>query len=133
MPAASSTFWIYILECENGAYYTGYTNNLVRRFRQHIDGTAGVKYTRSNRPLRIAQCWRLCGSVGDALKIEAMIKRRGRVLKDRLVENPSGLSSAIGDIVVAHLETFDATRVERKARALAAAEVTKTPDPFAIE
>lgn len=129
--SATSTFWIYILECENGAYYTGYTKNLVRRFRQHVDGTAGVKYTRSNRPVRLAQCWRLTGHVGDALKVESLIKRRGRVLKERLVREPQGLYAITANTIEARLEAFDPARVEKKARSLAAAEVAGASDPFA--
>jgi putative endonuclease len=91
MPSAkrADCFWIYMLECDNGSYYTGYTRNIARRFRQHVDGKAGVRYTRSHPPVRIAQCWRLFGSVGTALKIESLIKQKPRPVKDRLVANPS--------------------------------------------
>lgn len=86
-------YWIYMLECENGAYYTGYTTDLVRRFRQHLDGTANVKYTRSHRPLRIAQCWRLQGRIGLALQVERLVKTSGRRAKERLIERPDQLRS----------------------------------------
>ena len=131
--AHPSPFWIYMLECDNGAYYTGYTTNLVRRFRQHIDGTANVRYTRSHRPVRIAQCWRLHDSVGCALKVERLIKSGGRRFKERLVRDPSELgrmaaSKLGGDIDVA---AFDPRTVERAARALSADDVRTAADPFA--
>lgn len=25
-------YWVYILECGDGSYYTGFTNNIERRF-----------------------------------------------------------------------------------------------------
>ncbi|MBT7521096.1 MAG: GIY-YIG nuclease family protein, partial [Nitrospina sp.] len=28
-------FWLYMLECENGSFYTGYTKNLAIRYYQH--------------------------------------------------------------------------------------------------
>lgn len=126
-------FWIYMLECDNGAYYVGYTKNLVRRFRQHIDGTANVRYTRSFKPLRISQCWRLDGPVGSALKVEKLVKKAGHSLKLQLVREPSRLQN----YAAARLEsapdisTFDAARVEEAARALAPEEVRTAPDPFA--
>ena len=70
----SNCFWIYILECEKGNYYTGYTTDLVRRYWEHITGTTNTKYTKSFRPVRIAQCWRLTDKKGTALKIEHFIK-----------------------------------------------------------
>jgi len=126
-------FWIYMLECENGAFYTGYTTNLARRFRQHIDGTANVKYTRSHKPIRIAQCWRLFDSVGCALKVERLIKSAGRRAKERLVNEPSRLkpmaTARLGcepDIFM-----FDPSDVENAARRLLPEEIKDCADPFA--
>jgi len=91
----SNIFWIYILECENGHYYTGYTKDLARRYRQHLAGTSGSKYTRSFKPKRIAQCWKLFGSIGTALKIEQFIKRQSRKIKEQLVNRPYELKEKI--------------------------------------
>lgn len=46
------TWCVYLLECQNGAYYTGITNNLAARFAAHQQGK-GAKYTRANPPLTI--------------------------------------------------------------------------------
>ena len=46
----STGFWVYILECANGGSYTGYTNNLQKRYQEHCEGK-GAKYTRSFKPL----------------------------------------------------------------------------------
>ena len=88
-------YWIYILECDDGSYYTGYSTNLARRYRQHVDGTAGVKYTRTRRPIRIAQCWRLFDDVGTALRVESLLKRRGRTFKENVVREPVLLRPAL--------------------------------------
>ena len=45
--------YTYILECEDHTYYTGWTNDLEKRFQAHLNGK-GAKYTKSHRPLRIA-------------------------------------------------------------------------------
>lgn len=37
---------VYILRCKNGYLYTGITNNLKRRFNEHVKGRGG-HFTRS--------------------------------------------------------------------------------------
>jgi len=45
--------WVlYLLECNNGAYYAGITNNLEARFSAHVAGK-GARYTRANPPIKI--------------------------------------------------------------------------------
>ena len=41
----------YVLECNDGSYYAGYTNDLEKRVRVHNDGK-GAKYTRAKKPVR---------------------------------------------------------------------------------
>jgi len=89
----SDVFWIYILECENGNYYTGYTRDLARRYQQHLNGK--VKYTRSFKPIRIAQCWQLFDEVGIAMKIERFIKSQTRITKETLINSPEKLSQIL--------------------------------------
>ena len=88
-------YWVYILECNNGAYYTGYTTDLIRRYREHMNGTAKCKYTRSFRPLCIAQCWQILGNRATAMRIEKRIKKMDRKKKQQLIWNPSILASII--------------------------------------
>lgn len=122
-----------MLECENGSYYTGYSTNLARRFRQHVDGTANVKYTRTHKPVRIAQCWRLYDTVGTALKVERMIKTIGRPAKDRLVGEPAAIKKLVAARLGADIEifTFNPVAVEKAARALAADDIKTADDPMA--
>lgn len=42
-----------MLICSNGAYYTGWTTDPKRRFKQHCAGK-GSSYTKLNPPLKIA-------------------------------------------------------------------------------
>ncbi|PSR04388.1 MAG: endonuclease [Bacteroidetes bacterium SW_8_64_56] len=48
-PAASGDHYVYVLECSDGTYYTGYTTDVERRVAEHNEGTA-AKYTRGRRP-----------------------------------------------------------------------------------
>lgn len=81
------TFYIYIIECTNGHFYTGYTNDIEKRYADHLAGKAS-KYTRSFRPVRVAACWGFCGDKGLAMRVEAFVKRSGREKKVLLVQNP---------------------------------------------
>ncbi len=44
--------WMYILECANGSYYTGSTNNLPLRIEQHQNGE-GANYTKKHLPVKL--------------------------------------------------------------------------------
>ena len=46
-------FWVYILECADGSYYVGHSDNLEERLQQHQAGTLGG-YTGTRRPVRLA-------------------------------------------------------------------------------
>lgn len=85
------SFWVYILYCANNTYYTGYTNDLARRYKEHLAGSAKCKYTRSFKPLRIAQSWEVSGDKATAMKMEKFIKSLSRKKKEDLLLNPSTL------------------------------------------
>jgi putative endonuclease len=45
--------WVlYLLECRNGTYYAGITNNLESRMEAHLTGK-GARYTRANPPVKV--------------------------------------------------------------------------------
>ena len=44
--------YTYILECKDGTYYTGWTNNLEKRMKEHNEGK-GAKYTRPRLPVEL--------------------------------------------------------------------------------
>ena len=46
------TGWLYILECAEGSYYTGSTNDLERRIADHQSGL-GANHTKSRLPVRL--------------------------------------------------------------------------------
>jgi putative endonuclease len=45
-------FWVYILRCADGSYYTGHTDNLERRIGQYQAGEC-AGYTATRRPLEL--------------------------------------------------------------------------------
>ncbi|MCU0843874.1 MAG: GIY-YIG nuclease family protein [Spirochaetes bacterium] len=88
-------YWIYMLECENGALYTGYTTDIDRRLREHRGGSRRARFTAGFKPVRIAACWKLSGTRGEALKVEAFIKGMSRIGKEALVAKPEDLRKMI--------------------------------------
>jgi predicted GIY-YIG superfamily endonuclease len=46
-------FWVYILRCVDGSYYTGHTDNLERRIAQHKSGAIPTCYTFQRRPVEL--------------------------------------------------------------------------------
>ena len=86
-PPVDSPTYVYIVRCEDGTLYTGWTFDLQRRLREHNAGR-GARYTRQHGPVELVY-WEELPSRSAALKREVEIKRRGRTYKQRLV-NGSG-------------------------------------------
>ena len=53
--AAGMIFWVYMLACADGRYYTGHTNDLEKRLAEHTAGLADA-FTRDRRPVRLVFC-----------------------------------------------------------------------------
>jgi len=79
-------YFIYILECSNGALYTGYTTDLDRRYEEHQQGSSRCKYTRSFPPLRIVASWKIKTNLSSILKIEKKIKSLSKIQKIELIK-----------------------------------------------
>jgi putative endonuclease len=80
---AAVSFYVYILQCSDGSYYTGYTKDLDARTRQHLNGK-GAKYTKAHRPQRIAYV-ELFGTRSAAMKREREIKKLNHQQKLNLI------------------------------------------------
>ena len=68
--------YFYVLECSDGSYYAGYTNNIDKRLLTHNEGK-GAKYTRGRRPV-VLRYRELCENYSIALRREIAIKRLSR-------------------------------------------------------
>lgn len=79
-----NTPWaLYILQCADGSFYTGITNNLPRRLAAHAAGK-GAKYTRGRAPLQLVY-EESHDSRSAASKREAALKGLSRDEKAALV------------------------------------------------
>lgn len=48
-----SQWFVYLLECADGSYYTGITTDLERRVNEHNGGQRGARYTRARQPVTL--------------------------------------------------------------------------------
>lgn len=46
-------WYVYIVECNDGSYYTGITTDVERRVNQHNSKKQGAKYTRARQPVKL--------------------------------------------------------------------------------
>jgi putative endonuclease len=81
--------FVYILECSDDSYYTGWTTNLDRRVADHNAGRA-ARYTRSRRPVRLVY-WEECADRRSAQQRELALKRLPRARKSALVADFASL------------------------------------------
>lgn len=77
-------YYVYIVECCNGTYYTGYTPDLKKRIELHNNGR-GAKYTRDRRPVKLVWC-KEYKYFKSAFLEEKRIKGLRRKQKEKLVD-----------------------------------------------
>ncbi len=76
--------YVYILECSDATYYTGYTTNVKNRLKTH-NLSKGAKYTRARRPCKLVYI-KECDSKSSAMKLEYRIKQMSRKEKGDLIQ-----------------------------------------------
>lgn len=75
--------YTYILKCKDGTYYTGWTNNLEKRLKDHNDGR-GAKYTKPRLPVVLVY-YETFETKGEAMRREYAIKQLTRAEKEKLM------------------------------------------------
>jgi putative endonuclease len=79
--------YIYILKCSGDRLYTGYTTDIEKRLKSHLEGNISSKFTRAFKPVSIEACWMIDADKSAAMKIEASIKKLIRKEKEILIKN----------------------------------------------
>jgi predicted GIY-YIG superfamily endonuclease len=77
-------WFVYILQCKDGSFYTGVTPNLKRRIQEHKEGRGG-RYTLLHKPLKIVFSERFYTKT-EALKREKQIKGWSHKKKENLIK-----------------------------------------------
>lgn len=83
-----ASWFLYVIRCNNGSLYTGITTDVARRLAQHRRGRGqGARSLRGKGPLRLV-LRAAAGSHGQALRVEARVKKLPKADKERLVREP---------------------------------------------
>lgn len=78
-------WFLYVLECADGSYYTGITTSVHRRLHEHNFTKKGAKYTRSRRPSRVIFCHEFA-SRSHAAKAEYRFRKLARADKEKIIQ-----------------------------------------------
>lgn len=97
-------FFIYIIECKDGSYYIGQTNNLLQRMVQHKNGN-GCLYTKNKGFNQLLVYW-VCDNRNGALKLEKYLKTLTKKRKITLIENPELLGKKFGVYLDENYKTY---------------------------
>lgn len=79
-----NSFWVYILKCSDGSYYTGSTNNLERRINEH-NFKKYKGYTSSRLPVELVYSQKF-DNPNEAISAERQIKGWSRKKKEALIK-----------------------------------------------
>ena len=79
------SFYVYILLCDDGSFYTGYTKDLETRTKLHENGK-GARYTRTHKPKKVAYIEQF-DTRSKAMKREREIKKLSHQQKLDLARN----------------------------------------------
>lgn len=77
-------YFVYILKCNDGTLYTGYTTDIKRRTTEHNISSVGAKYTKGRRPVSLVYSEEL-PSKGMAMSREVEIKKLSKSGKLELI------------------------------------------------
>ena len=77
-------YFVYILRCSDGSYYTGVTNNIDRRMYEHENGLDPKPYTFKRRPLTLV-FQESYNDINQAIAFEKQIKGWKRSKKEAII------------------------------------------------
>ena len=98
--------YMYILECSDGSYYTGSTNNLEFRLSQHQNGQ-GANHTKKRLPVRLVY-YEEYEKVYQAFYREKQVQGWSRKKKEALINNfPDELKRLAQCMNESHFRNYD--------------------------
>ena len=75
--------YIYVVECADRSFYTGYTTDIVRRIKMH-NAKKGAKYTRARGPVTLVY-FEEYETKSEATKAESSFKKLTRMQKEQYI------------------------------------------------
>ena len=91
--------YVYMIRCKDGSLYSGWTNNLEKRFKNHCKGK-GAKYTRGRGPLELVY-YEVFEDKREAMRREYEIKKLKKAEKEKLINYKSdkNLTNLEGNVI----------------------------------
>jgi len=77
-------WFLYVLLCSDGTYYTGITTSLERRLKEHNTSARGAKYTKTRRPVKLIY-FEDYDDRSSAQKAECQFKKLTRKRKEMVI------------------------------------------------
>ncbi|MFX1537807.1 MAG: GIY-YIG nuclease family protein, partial [Promethearchaeota archaeon] len=65
--------FVYLIECTDGSIYTGITNDIGKRLKEHVEGK-GARYTAMHGVKQLLAVWP-CKNRSNGLKLEVKVKK----------------------------------------------------------
>ena len=101
------SYFVYILKCSDGSYYTGITNNLEKRIKEHHFGMQNDCYTYNRRPIEV-KFHENFNDVLQAIYFEKKIKKWTRAKKEALIDGNFDMLQILAECRNAtHYKYFD--------------------------
>jgi len=85
-------YYVYIILCDGGSFYTGYTKNVDTRVRLHSNGR-GARYTKMHPPKELSYVEQFA-SRAEAMRREKAIKKLSHQQKETLVKSKGNTDTA---------------------------------------
>jgi putative endonuclease len=82
-------YYVYILKCNDGSYYTGVTNNIEKRLGEHNSNCSVTAYTFKRRPVELVYSQQF-NDIKQAIELEKQIKGWTRRKKEALINEDWG-------------------------------------------
>jgi|TARA_R110000751_G_scaffold247956_1_gene347720 putative endonuclease len=89
-------YFVYILKCSDESLYTGITNNLEKRFKEHQNGLKRSSYTYRRRPLKLIFQQEF-SDVLQAIYFEKKLKGWTRAKKQSLIDGNGELLQILSE------------------------------------
>ena len=89
-------YYVYILTCADNSYYTGFTNDLERRYAEHVSGLNPDCYTYGRRPVRLV-FYEEFDNPDLAIEYEKKIKGWTRKKKEALINGDFDLLKSFSE------------------------------------
>ena len=89
-----SHWFVYMIQADDGSYYTGISTDPLRRFSEHKTQKKGAKFFRGRSPEKIVYCEEM-NDRSSASSREYQIKKLTRVQKNTLIQGASKTTSQL--------------------------------------